>query len=131
MEFLSAVTFSAFCIEAHDVIENARIHPLVGAYVSSSARKTSKLPGVLNIQQNRDQPRNASGPRGSSIGAESELVAELPPKPDVPTTLRKLPERRKKTPTMKIQLVPDRARSTRDPTTPAASLHCAQSSIIF
>ena len=37
-----------------------------------------------------------------------ELVAELSPKPDVPATLRKLPEQRKKTPPMEIELGPER-----------------------
>ena len=39
-----------------------------------------------------------------------ELVAELSPKTDVPTTLRKLPERQKKTPPMETQLGPARGR---------------------
>jgi hypothetical protein len=34
-----------------DVIENGRVPPLVGACVSSSARKTPKPPWVLNVQQ--------------------------------------------------------------------------------
>jgi 5-methylcytosine-specific restriction endonuclease McrA len=41
-----------------------------------------------------------------------ELVAELSPKPDVPTTIRKLPERRGKTkPTQIAELGPDRVNS--------------------
>ena len=41
-----------------------------------------------------------------------ELVAELSPKPDVPATMRKLPERRKDAPPMEIQLGPDLVAST-------------------
>jgi 5-methylcytosine-specific restriction endonuclease McrA len=51
-----------------------------------------------------------------------ELVAELSPKPDVPTTMRKLPERRGEAkPTLGTQLVPDRVEPKNPaPATPQA-----------
>ncbi len=66
---------------------------------------------------------------GKSKREIEELVAELAPKPDVPATIRKLPERRKAAPAPTLELGPDRITFLPTPA-PARSMAPAKQPVV-
>ncbi len=90
------------------VARAARKHPILLEMLADGRLHLSGIAKLVPLLNDTNRETLLARATHQSKRKIEELVAELSPKPDVPTTLRKLPERRRKTPPMEIQLGPDR-----------------------
>ena len=89
------------------VARAARKHPILLEMLADGSLHLSGIAKLVPLLTETNCETLLARAAHQSKRKIEELVAELSPKPDVPAMLRKLPERRKNTPPMEIQLGPD------------------------
>ncbi len=89
------------------VARAARKHPILLEMLADGSLHLSGIAKLVPLLTETNCETLLARAAHQSKRKIEELVAELSPKPDVPATMRKLPERQKNTPSIKIQLGPD------------------------
>jgi len=95
------------------VARASRKHPVLLEMLSDGRCHLSGIAKLAPVLTEENRETLLGRAVGKSKRQIEELVAELSPKPDVPTSMRKLSERREsKQPTARLQLGPDRVPET-------------------
>jgi len=94
------------------VARAARKHPILLDMLADGRLHLSGIAKLVPLLTESNRETLLARAAHQSKRKIEELVAELSPKPDVPATLRKLPERRKNIPQMETQLGLDRVGSS-------------------